>query len=203
MQQIRDMRSQPGYQPNQRHCMYGQDADLIMLGLVSHEPHFTLLREVINFNFERNNNSLKAVTKFTKQSDFQLLHLSILREYLAVEFTYGMDPTTYNLERLIDDFIFLTFLVGNDFLPHMPTLDISEGAFDLLFDTYKKHREGWGEQEYLTHAGEIPDAMRLESYLVDIGAAETQILEKRVDSEAAYMKKKRRWDKRDGKTSVQ
>lgn len=51
----------------------------------------------------------------------------------------------------------------------------------------------------MTHAGEIPDAMRLEAYLVDIGAAETQILEKRVDSDAAYIKKKRKWDKRDGK----
>ncbi len=86
---IREMKSSPNYPPNTRHVMYGQDADLIMLGLVTHEPHFTLLREVIDFNFHHSSsstNALKAIQKFTKQSEFQLLHLSILREYLFYEF---------------------------------------------------------------------------------------------------------------------
>lgn len=203
MQHIRDMKATEGYQPNTRHCMYGQDADLIMLGLVSHEPHFTLLREIVDFGggFNRNPNALKAVTKFTKQSDFQLLHLSILREYLAVEFAYGLDPKSYDLERIIDDFTFLTFLVGNDFLPHMPTLDIGDGAFDLLFETYKDQRPGWGENgdEYLTYAGDISDPARLEAFLEVIGAAETEIFENREENEGKYLAKKRKWDKRDGK----
>lgn len=200
MQHIRDMRNQPGYKPNTRHCMYGQDADLIMLGLVSHEPHFTLLREIVDFGgFQRNANALKAVTKFTKQSDFQLLHLSILREYLGIEFAYGLDPKTYDLERIIDDFVFMTFLVGNDFLPHMPTLDIGDGAFDLLFNTYKEQRQTWGDGQYLTSSGEVSDAARLEAFLCVIGAAETEIFEMREENEADYIKKKRKWDKRDGK----
>jgi len=201
MQHIRDMRNEPGYQPNTRHCMYGQDADLIMLGLVSHEPHFTLLREIVDFSggFDRNANALKTVKRFTKQSDFQLLHLSVLREYLQIEFAYGLDPKSYDLEAIIDDFVFMTFLVGNDFLPHMPSLDIGDGAFDLLFDTYKDQRPGWGEGQYLTHAGEVPDAARLEQFIAVIGAAETQIFEQREENEAAYLKKKRRWDKRDGR----
>ena len=201
MQHIREMRNQPDYQPNTRHCMYGQDADLIMLGLVSHEPHFTLLREIVDFTggFSRNENALKTVKKFTKQSDFQLLHLSVLREYLQIEFAYNAHPASFDLERIIDDFVFMTFLVGNDFLPHMPSLDIGDGAFDLLFTTYKEQRPTWGEGAYLTNAGEIIDASRLEAFIAVIGAAENDIFEQRQKSEAVYIKKKRKWDKRDGK----
>lgn len=198
MQHIREMRADPNYQPNTRHCIYGQDADLIMLGLVTHEPHFTILREVVDFNYNfGTKNTLKAVKKFTKESDFQLLHLSVLREYLQLEFCH--EQPQHDLERVIDDFVFITFLVGNDFLPHMPTLDIGDGAFDLLFDLYREQRSAWGAGQYLTESGRISDAKRLEAFLVAIGESETEILVEREKNEAAYLKKRRRWDRRDGK----
>jgi len=49
MEYIRKSRAQPDYNPNVRHCLYGLDADLIMLGLLSHDPHFCLLREEVKF----------------------------------------------------------------------------------------------------------------------------------------------------------
>jgi 5'-3' exonuclease len=163
------------------------------------EPHFTILREVVDFGMGfRNKNTLKTVKKFTKESDFQLLHLSVLREYLNIEFCLGL--TNVDLEHVIDDFVFMTFLVGNDFLPHLNTLDIGDGAFDLLFQVYKLQRLTWaGQVPYLTHCGAIVDAARLEVFLAAIGSVETETLEKREEDDAAYVKKKRRWDKRDGR----
>jgi 5'-3' exoribonuclease 1 len=191
MQFMRDLRADPHYEPNQRHCMYGQDADLIMLGLATHEPHFALLREVVNFNANRGGNSARqTVLRQTKNAQFQLLHLSLLREYLSLDFAF---ESTWmpDQERLFDDFIFLTFLVGNDFLPHLPSLDISEQAFDTLIGAYRKLMAE--EPGYIVHNGEIGDLARLEKLCAAIGAQESTILQAREEDVKAFNKKRRKF----------
>ena len=177
MQYIRDQRALPGYEANLRHCMYGQDADLIMLGLCTHEPHFMLLREVIDFGGSFGGKSARqTVIRQTREAQFQLLHLSVLREYLEVDIARDLVGSSIQLdkERIIDDFVFMTFLVGNDFLPHLPTLDIGEHAFDTIFDAYKTLMlESPG---YLVEEGSLSDMNRLERFFQLIGAKEEEIL---------------------------
>ncbi|KAG0358476.1 5'-3' exoribonuclease 1 [Podila minutissima] len=134
MEYIRLSKAQQNYNPNTRHCLYGLDADLIMLGLLSHEPHFALLREEVTFG--KTNKKKGGIDT----QNFFLMHLSLLREYLDLEFNSMAEtlPFAYDLERVIDDFVLMCLFVGNDFLPHLPNLHIAEGALSLLFKIYKK-----------------------------------------------------------------
>jgi hypothetical protein len=45
MKFVRHLRAQPGYDANTRHVVYGQDADLLLLTLLCHEPYFRVMRE--------------------------------------------------------------------------------------------------------------------------------------------------------------
>ena len=42
----------------------------------------------------------------------------------------------YDLECIIDDWVMMGFLVGNDFIPHLPNLHINHDALPLLWQTY-------------------------------------------------------------------
>ncbi|KAL8057894.1 hypothetical protein ABFX02_04G213100 [Erythranthe guttata] len=223
---IRAQRSSPGYDPNTRHCLYGLDADLIMLALATHEIHFSILREEIlaknsgyglsveSTTHRADTHSLKSRGWFkehpwqnssieagieleksemckeepwivNKKQKYQFLNVWILREYLALDMKIPTsDKFEYDLERVIDDFIFICFFAGNDFLPHMPTLEIHEGGIDLLMHVYKQEFVNLGG--YLVDMQRVQDKKggyiklkRVEAFILAVGAFEEKIFSKR------------------------
>ncbi|XP_042406636.1 5'-3' exoribonuclease 4-like isoform X1 [Zingiber officinale] len=192
---IRSQRNLPGFDPNTRHCLYGLDADLIMLALATHEIHFSILREDVRVaKFDQRNSKSVYKKKCSNKGEegkesnhdigyedsrkkFQFLNIWILRDYLQHELKVFGANMKIDLERLIDDFVFICLFVGNDFLPHVPSLEISEGAIDLLMMVYKKEFAAMGG--YLTNSFEV-NLERVEHFLQVVGSHESAIFRKRV-----------------------
>eukprot|EP00040_Diaphanoeca_grandis_P034117 m.210246 g.210246 ORF g.210246 m.210246 type:complete len:696 (-) comp33068_c2_seq2:238-2325(-) len=143
MDYIRFLKAQPGYNINTRHCMYGLDADLMILGLLSHEPYFFLLREEVLFNRKRGKKEATAESK-----TWHLLSLTLFRGYIKLEFSDIEDKLgfAYDFERLLDDWVLLGFFVGNDFLPHLPNFHIGEDIKPWIYKCYMNvivKLDGW------------------------------------------------------------
>lgn len=71
------------------------------------------------------------------EQNYIFVRLYVLREYLERELQMPNLPFDFDLERAIDDWVFMCFFVGNDFLPHLPSLEIRENAIDRLVRIYK------------------------------------------------------------------
>ena len=209
---IRNQRAQLGYDPNQYHILHGLDADLIMLALATHEAHFTILREKVFFGKKSKEEPEKSQAQLLLDSQWiqsgaklselrpqdewlfakplQTLNVHVLRDYLDNEFRClaAIKNPLYDLERIIDDFIFLCFFVGNDFLPHLPSLDIRDGALDFLIEVYKEILPSLGE--YLTSPGGNLNLEQVDVILGRVGEIEDLVFQKKKEAEDVLEKRK-------------
>uniref|UniRef100_A0A8C2CN27 5'-3' exoribonuclease n=1 Tax=Cyprinus carpio TaxID=7962 RepID=A0A8C2CN27_CYPCA len=191
-------------------------ADLIMLGLATHEPNFTIIREEFKPNKPRPcalcgqmGHEIKdcqglarekqgehdefADTVPVSEQEFIFIRLIVLREYLERELTMASLPFPFNFERSVDDWVFMCFFVGNDFLPHLPSLEIREGAIDRLVGIYKDVVRKTGG--YLTENGFV-NLERVELIMQAVGVAEDNIFKKRKDDDESFKRRMKEKKKR-------
>ncbi|KAH7036342.1 exoribonculease Dhp1 [Macrophomina phaseolina] len=222
MEFVRSQRRSPFHDPNTRHVIYGLDADLIMLGLATHEPHFRVLREDVFFNDAKPRTCRRCgqtghyadqcrgemkkkedehdvkQNKVTKKP-FIWLHVSILREYLAAEMFVENQGFAFDLERALDDWVFMCFFVGNDFLPHLPSLEIREQGIDTLINIWRENIPRMGG--YVTKDGHV-DMNRAQLILEGLAKLEDGIFKRRKETEdrreAAQKRRKQQEERRNG-----
>mmetsp|Transcript_19891 Transcript_19891/g.19908 ORF Transcript_19891/g.19908 Transcript_19891/m.19908 type:complete len:227 (-) Transcript_19891:966-1646(-) len=178
-----------------------------MLSLVTHEAHFYIIRENVmdyrkvfckicgqpgHFEYDckgsarvrvDQNDTLQPVITSAK---FQFIRLPVLRQYLYYEFQELCRYPIYDFERVLDDFIFLCFFVGNDFLPHLPSLQIRDGAIDGLIYLYCKIFYKLGG--YLTENGKVV-LYRVDILFAEIAKVEDEYFKQKSEREE-YMKKR-------------
>ncbi|KAM9316010.1 5'-3' exoribonuclease 2 [Gastrophryne carolinensis] len=216
MDYIRRQRAQPHHDPNTHHCLCGADADLIMLGLATHEVNFTIIREEFKPNQPKpcalcaqfghelkeceglprekkgEHDEFASSTPCGAEQEFIFIRLNVLREYLEKELNMPNLPFPYNFERCVDDWVFMCFFVGNDFLPHLPSLEIREGAIDRLVNIYKNVVQKTGG--YLTESGFV-NLERVQMIMLAVGEVEDSIFKKRKEDDESFkrrMKEKRK-----------
>ncbi|CAJ0944232.1 unnamed protein product [Ranitomeya imitator] len=196
-------------------------ADLIMLGLATHEPNFTIIREEFKPNqpkpcalcgqFGHELQECQGLAREKKgehdefadrppgcEQEFIFIRLNVLREYLERELVMSNLPFQYDFERSVDDWVFMCFFVGNDFLPHLPSLEIREGAIDRLVKIYKDVVHNTGG--YLTESGFV-NLERVQMIMLAVGEVEDSIFKKRKEDDESFKRrqkeKKKRMKKRD------
>eukprot|EP01132_Coremiostelium_polycephalum_P007998 gene7998-9841_t len=206
MDYIRYQRAQPDYNPNLKHILCGLDADLIMLGLATHEPNFDILREFVPtrrdlchkcgrpghraFECDVTDEMLEQMgcKKDFLIKDYQILHLHLLKEYLELELKVET-PFGFEIDRMIDDFIFICFFVGNDFLPHLPSLEIVDGALDRILHLYREILPTF--DDYIVENGTV-NLVRLATLFASLAKKEEEMIHRKLNREKAFLRKRNR-----------
>jgi len=118
-------------------CIYGLDADLIMLALVCNSDKVYLLREAIHFGKVDMSELLYFNVNLFSEKLYESISIPIIKKYDILT-TGILDANELEIEktRIIKDYICLCFLVGNDFLPHIPGISINNRGIDILLDIY-------------------------------------------------------------------
>ena len=115
---------------NDNVAVYGLDSDLIMLSIFHLEfsKNIYIFREAPEFL----KNSIPIDSRGDNDNEPHFLDIRLL----ATSILSNMNCEHSHADR-IDDYVFLCFLLGNDFLPHFPAMNIRTHGIDVLLDMYR------------------------------------------------------------------
>ena len=110
--------------------IYGLDADLIMLTL----NHLHVAKDM--YLFRETPHFIKSIDRSLDPNENYVLDIPMLAEELGTQLNNNRQPSEERKMRIIRDYIFICFMLGNDFMPHFPALNIRTIGIDLLLNAY-------------------------------------------------------------------
>lgn len=111
--------------------IYGLDADLIMLS-INHLPiskNIYLFRETPHF--------IQSINADLEPNASYVLDIPELSKIITLDMNNGVELSTLQQKNRIYDYIFLCFFLGNDFMPHFPSVNIRTGGVDKMLQAYR------------------------------------------------------------------
>jgi 5'-3' exonuclease len=120
--------------------IYGLDADLIMLCL----NHLHISERI--FLYRETPEFIKSVDNTLDQAADYYIDIPELAQSI-IKYMNGMHDQQDQVSAKIEfqsekcrifDYIFICFMLGNDFMPHFPALNIRTGAIDTLLAAYRQ-----------------------------------------------------------------
>ena len=151
-------------------CIHGLDADLIMLSLATHLPNFYLLREDM----------------YDIHNKFFCVDIGDVSFDLADDLSWVSDYYEFDKKIAINDFVLLCFIVGNDFLPHIPSIEIIEYGIELMIKIYKSICPYYGHLTVNNGNHSKINLKSLKMFLVEIGSCEKENFENKLNSKKSY-----------------
>lgn len=134
------------------YVIYGLDADLFFLAMASQKKNIYLLREEFHFvngkpvkhelydPVEDVAEEMRFVSIDVTKHCYYLRMEEVLqqkREQAGAPARAGQGAVERDgVNEACNDFIFICYLLGNDFLPHLPSIDIHTGGLDTVIDSY-------------------------------------------------------------------
>tara|TARA_Y200000002_G_scaffold382547_1_gene399965 strand:- start:148 stop:1920 length:1773 start_codon:yes stop_codon:yes gene_type:complete len=112
------------------HVIHGLDADLIMLSMTCKNVNMLLLREEIRNNTIQRDDNGDAILSYFNIKEFKALIISHMENIGGFQYEENIK------ENIINDYVALCFLLGNDFLPHPLSLSIHSKGVDILLGIY-------------------------------------------------------------------
>ena len=146
---------------DETYCINALDADLFMLALGTNRSKFYLLREDL----------------YSPNYDYMYVNIGDVKHDLVKLLNWdGCVP-----ENIINDFILICFLCGNDFLPNIPSISIMEDGLDMIISFYKTN------SRHLANSNGSINIESLKTFLEFISSSEKSMMIQKIQHKDEYI----------------